>query len=372
MARYEFKANTEVPEYYSCDFPLYQQALQSQGCFSTLALLANCRFYGVPAYAVPNNQERHPETIWWSNSIHYGHFLYRTKKADFPSFEEGIDSIRSKLEKQGFAVVSCSPYYLPYHYNYKDDKFVGSIKMSNIVSSDHWLGIHAVDDEALHVYDPVPIGYEGTVSLDDFRASWKGSSSIPELAHLKKSGVLKNLAPYTLMDISAVKKVSEQEIGGYLQAVLKTECYEYLQGQTVVRPEASFYYGINGRKLMSRQIQSALIGEGYTRMQLRASLWNSKWSHMFLLDLLNDCSRYGDSQKGELFERFSGQCEGLKGRWEKLAKAYMLKFVSKKENEPAKIDEFMLKLDSLIEDERIFFQGMFDALPDVEMMARAA
>lgn len=368
MSEKKFEPIKDIPFYYSCDFPLYYHKLVKRGCQTTLSLLANCRFFSVPAYMESHREGVPSSMMWWANNLRYDKIIYQTKRTAFPSEQEGLDYIRNALDKDDFIVVCCSAYYLPYHFNYLDKEFVGGIKNSDgTFLSDHWLGIYDYQDQDLLVYDPVPIDYVGKLSCDDFSLSWKGSGAIEEVKAFTQSSGLADKEPYSIMDITPLESLDEDGLRHHLKMVAKTVSYEFLKGRVIKDKRNTYHYGVSGRDKLMLDMTQAMAATKPALKVFKEPLFNLKWSYMYLLDLLKDCSTWCSSD----FDVFIARCEEINARWEKFAKQFVVKAIVAKKLSDEKKAGFISDMAAIVECEKQIFSDLIDALDDVPYMSRS-
>ncbi len=334
----------------------------AEGCYATPALIANSRFLGLPGYARPKQANTNPKLVWYLNNQGYDRYLYRTNSLSFSNSEEAFAYVESELITGKPVLVTCTPYYLPYHDDFHNPNYLRGIEgsASALTFTDHWVMITGLTDTSVKLYDPIPNNHHGQISRSDFARAWQGSASIPELASNK---AVQRVQPYTVKDMHIFGDLPRHELAGTLLKACKMVCIEYLQGRTVEDDQWSYSYGSISRKAMYEDIEAAMTMGTDALANFSTSLINTKISLLFFQDLLHELRQHVGQDYHEVGERFGD----LLKQWEGVSKRFISRVIGKRST-AQKRAQFLSELDQLIINEHDFYADLARQLDDVEVL----
>ncbi|MFC5702432.1 hypothetical protein ACFPVX_14105 [Cohnella faecalis] len=318
-----FKPTLEIPFYYPCNLPLIHEVLKRQGSTSSLSLVANSRFYGLPAYCSTGHIR------WYFNRLEYDDPIWTmTEKVEFSSFEEGLDRIRQRTNEEEMFLVTGTSYFLPYCEDYLNPKYIEKLTEPNsrLYLVDHWLAVYGIEDDHVLVYDPVPSRYSGPLSMQAFHDFWKGNKSIPELADAKRK---EELFSYSSLDVKAKRQLTPELYKEELLRTLATHSYEFLSGTELKEGDRTYYFGHAVTLQLLKRIHLTTTADDAAG-SVSGFLFDMRWSRYFFRDLLQDVA----SSHGSVYVSIAAEFSEIIEQWEKahkMLKLYEVKNKSKAE-----------------------------------------
>ena len=145
--------------------------------------------------------------------------------------------------RRGLFLATGTSYHLPYCEDFQNPEYIRKhVKSgSRLHLVDHWIAVYGIDDEHIHVYDPVPSKYMGKISQEAFHEFWKGNQSIPELAPAKRK---EKLRTYGTMDVRATGKLDSSGYREMLTQALGTQISEFMTAGPLPKgAQLSFWTG---------------------------------------------------------------------------------------------------------------------------------
>ncbi|WP_458125406.1 hypothetical protein [Paenibacillus sp. Z3-2] len=356
MIIHSFAPVLDIPYHYPCNFPLIHEVLHRQGSITSLALLAASRLYSLPSCGDNGlvkpyfHKLDYAEPIWEM----YG-------QRELGSFEEGKTLIRQHISEDELFLATGTSYHLPYGEDYQNPEYIRKhVKQgSRLHLVDHWIAVYGMEDEYVHVYDPVPSKYMGKVAQAAFHDFWKGNQSIPELAQAKR----KELRTYGTMDIRATVKLDSAGYRDMLTQALTTQIEEFLTGRTITQGERDYYFG----HAVSLQLIDALYaedeGKQANEMLISGLLFDMRWSRYFLRDLLQESVLW----LGSPLDQYAREFSEIIVRWEK---AYNMLQVSRiKQREQWKV-QLTGVIKMLVTDEWQWYESLRQSIPQADCFQR--
>ncbi|MBO2942765.1 acyl carrier protein [Paenibacillus sp. F411] len=344
-----FNPVMEIPYYYPCHFPLIHEVLQRQGCHSSLSLLANSRLYGLPSCS----SEGLVKT--YHHKLNYGEPVWRMKsRRELPGFQEGLGEIKRCIDRGELFLATGSSYYLPYCDDYMNPNYIEKLvqPQSRLYLVDHWLAVYGIKEDELLVYDPVPAKYQGSISMENFQAFWRGNKCIPELAAAKKK---EELYTYSTLDIEADEGLHAQ---GYLDILLQTAAttvQEFMAGREVHQGGRTYFFGQRVTRELLNQLHSLSENDENGLRLAAAFTFDMRWSRYFFRDLMLETASVAGSPFTELTSRY----EHLLSSWEQAHKLLQLKHSLRR---PGWLQPARQTIQQLAEDELRWFEEMGSVL----------
>lgn len=225
---------------------------------------------------------------------------------------------------------------------------------------DHWIAVYGLEDEHVHVYDPVPSKYKGKVTQAAFHDFWKGNQSIPELAQAKRK---EELRTYGTMDIRATVKLDSAGYREMLIQALTTQIEEFLTGRTITQGERNFHFG----HAVSLRLLDALHGandeDQANEMLISGLLFDMRWSRYFLRDLLQESALW----LGSPLDQYAREFSDIIARWEK---AYNMLQVSRMKNREHWKVQLTGVIKMLVTDEWHWYESLRQSIPRADCFQR--
>ncbi|MNW50098.1 hypothetical protein D3C74_275390 [compost metagenome] len=285
----------------------------------------------------------------------YGH-------RELGSFEEGKTQIRQHISECGLFLATGTSYYLPYCEDYQNPEYIRKhVKQgSRLHLVDHWIAVYGIEDEHVHVYDPVPSKYKGKVAQAAFHDFWKGNQSIPELAQAKRK---EELRTYGTMDIRATVKLDSAGYREMLTQALTTQIEEFLTGRTITQGERNYHFGHAVSLRLLDALHGANEGNQANEMLISGLLFDMRWSRYFLRDLLQESALWLGSPLDQYARKFSD----IIVRWEK---AYNMLQVSRMKNREHWKVQLTGVIKMLVTDEWHWYESLRQSMPQADCFQR--
>lgn len=347
----------DIPYYYPCNFPLIHEVLHQQGSTTSLALLAASRLYSLPSCGDNGlvkpyfHKLDYVEPIWE---------MYGQRELD--SFEEGKAQIRQHIGEGGLFLATGTSYHLPYCEDYQNPEYIRKHvrQGSRLHLVDHWIAVYGLEDEHVHVYDPVPSKYKGKVAQKAFHDFWKGNQCIPELAQAKRK---EELRTFGTMDIRATVQLDSAGYRDMLTQALTTQIEEFLTGRTITQGERNYYFGHAVSLQLLDTLHGAKEGDQANEMLISGLLFDMRWSRYFLRDLLQESALWLGSPVDQYARKFSD----IITRWEK---AYNMLQISRMKNREHWKVQLTGVIKMLVTDEWHWYESLRQSMPQADCFQR--
>ncbi|WFR62829.1 hypothetical protein P9222_32800 [Paenibacillus amylolyticus] len=253
-------------------------------------------------------------------------------------------------------------YHLPYCEDYQNPEYIRKhVKQgSRLHLVDHWIAVYGLEDEHVHVYDPVPSKYKGKVALRAFHDFWQGNQSIPELAQAKRK---EKLRTFGTMDIRATVKLDSAGYRDMLTQALKTQIEEFLAGRKITQGERNYHFGHAVSLQLLHALHEANEGEQFNEMLVSGLLFDMRWSRYFFRDLLQESALW----LGSPLDQYAREFSDIITRWEK---AYNMLQVSRmKQREHWKV-QLTGVIKMLVTDEWHWYETLRQSIPQEDCFQR--
>ncbi|MEK3882080.1 hypothetical protein [Paenibacillus sp. PL2-23] len=342
-----FRPLEDIPYYYPCNFPLIHEVLRRQHGFSSLGLLAGARLYGLPACSSEGlvktyfNKLNYKEAIWLMNGY-----------TELGGLQEGLELARELTARGELMLTTGTSYYLPYCEDYLNPVYISKLTdpQSRLYLVDHWLAVYGVSETEVHIYDPVPARFKGSLPIPVFDAYWKGNQCIPELAAAKRR---EELHSYCTVSIAPEAPLSAAAYEEALLRVLLTHVHEFLAGREVESGGRTYFFGHAVSLKLLRQLAQGLPRTDQAAFsQASGFLFDMRWSRYFFRDLLYDVVRL----PGDGFTAFAEEFDHLIRSWEHAHKLLVSSAVARREGES--VTEVLDVIGKLVNQEYSFYERL--------------
>jgi hypothetical protein len=365
------KPQSEVPSYTTCMHAAFQERLYYEGMDLYVSLIANLSLHGLPSFKHRTREGDVGRTVNKNDAgyLDYREFteylgVFATCK-EFASFEEGLTFLQNSLQAQKPVIAFGSLYYLPYTSSFQSQKYIEERIKYFSAMANHWLLVYGISEDTVHVYDPIPSGFQGELALTDFEGFWKGDKYIPELQGKLQHEEL--YWSYGYVELEIQEESTAERLQQLSVSALKTIAHEFLASRMIEHEGIeTIAFGASALQKLASELEwleENMQDENW--QQLSTCVFDMRSIHLIVRDQLQQMiARFGDT-----FAEWQQDFLPIAEEWMKIGNSFQLQ-VMRNRKEVEFLQRLRQRIVEVAARETAFYQKLLTQFPDVPLLCK--